>query len=136
MSADPDGEKEGGEGGDTGPRPPLGCERGPDHDVAQMPRRVRGMEEGDVVPPAAGRERVEGGPRFRTHTRRPQITIPPPRLSRRNRTSSIPAAAQSSSSRGSDTLRQNSSMLGPRKSPTSAQPREINRPAAGSPTRT
>src|SRR5204863_515006 len=55
----------------------------PYRDVRQVPERVRRMQERHVVPPASGRERVEGWPRLGAHARRPQMTTPPPRLSRR-----------------------------------------------------
>src|SRR5207248_8387554 len=67
-----------------------------DDDVAQVPGRVRQVEQRHVVAPAAGSERVEGGTCL-AHARLPQITIAPPRLKRRCRNSSMPAARQSSS---------------------------------------
>ena len=70
------------------------CERSADRNVRQMPERVRRMQQRHVIAPAAGCERVERGARAgaRRHARRPQTTIPPPRLMRRARTSAIPAA--------------------------------------------
>src|SRR5207245_3146685 len=94
MRADADGEKEGGEGQPQPPRAPLGRERGSDYHIAQVPERVRRVEERDVVAPAAARERVERRPCSRTHVStcfRPQITMAPPTPRRRCRTSSMPA---------------------------------------------
>ena len=83
VRADPDGEKERRERSEQPGGVPLGRKRGADRDVAQVPERVRGVEEGRVVAPAAGGKRVERGPRSGAHDRRPQMTIPPPRLRRR-----------------------------------------------------
>ena len=82
VRADPDGEKECRERSEQPGGVPLGRERGADRDVAQVPERVRG--EGGSRSRASRRgERVERGPRRGAHDRRPQMTIPPPRLSRR-----------------------------------------------------
>ena len=68
------------------------------------------MEQRHVVAPAAGRERVEGRPRL-GHARRPQTTMPPPRLSGgRGRPRTRPRA-RASSSRGSGQRSSNSRML-------------------------
>ena len=63
-----------------------------DRDVRQVPCRVRRVEQRDVVAPAARSQRVKRRARLGTHARRPQTTMPPPRLSRCARTSSMPAA--------------------------------------------
>ena len=101
VRADSEAEEEGkhGEGKPSGRH--VWGETGPDDDVAQVPARVGQVEERHVVAPAAGGERVEGGTGFAAHIRRPQSTIPPPRLRRRYRTSAMPAARQSSSWRSS-----------------------------------
>ena len=86
-----------------GPGPPLRRERGADHDVRQMPRGVRRMQQRHVVAPAAGCERVERRPRDVVHARRPQTTMPPPRLSlvRARRIARVaPELAQASSGSG------------------------------------
>src|ERR1700675_1571210 len=68
-----------------------------DRDVREMPERVRRMQQRDVVAPSPWRERVEGGTGGAGHVRRPQVTIPPPRLRRCEVAPAIPAASQSSS---------------------------------------
>ncbi len=90
----------------------LGSERRADDDIAQMPGRVREMQDGQVVAPAARCERVErrsgdvkGWPRAHaepeselvSRSRDPQMTAPPPRLMTRRSTSDRPASRQSSS---------------------------------------
>ncbi len=61
MSAHSDREKERRKRGDEAVGVDLRRGRRPEGDVAQMPDGVRGVEERREVPPAAGRERVEGG---------------------------------------------------------------------------
>ena len=82
-------------------RPPTRGDRCADGDVREMPCRVRRVQQRDVVTPAAGCKRVERGTRRFVHARRPHVTMPPPRLSRLERTSRIPASYQSSSRRSS-----------------------------------
>ena len=48
-------------------------EGGSDHDVREMPQRVRRMQQRQVVAPAARLERIERRP-ARAHERRPQVT--------------------------------------------------------------
>ena len=101
VRADPDSEEEGAE-----QQPELrpvepGGDRGSDRDIAQVPDRVRRVEERDVVAPSAGAQGVEGRPRLGGHALRPQITMPPPRLSRRTRMSSTPASRHRESWRSS-----------------------------------
>ena len=100
VGSDADGEGEGGDGC-TEPSPrDDGSEAAADHDVGEVPGRVRQVQERDVVTPAARLERVPGRPgRRHAHRRRPQMTTPPPRLIRRTARSSMPAADQSSSCR-------------------------------------
>ena len=82
VGADPDGQEERGER-EREPRvAEVRREPGPDRDVREVPECVGRMQERDVVAPAAALERVEGRPRD-GHARRPQTTMPPPRLRRR-----------------------------------------------------
>ena len=97
MRPDADGEEEPGERGDQPAWPPVRSECRSDHDVAEVPERVRRVQDRRVVTPATGRKRVERGARLDAHPLCPQMTIPPPRLRRRHLTSSIPAACQRSS---------------------------------------
>ena len=90
VRADPDGEEERGERRQEAVPGERGSERGADRDVAQVPGRVRRVEERDVVAPAAGRERVERGAACLSRHALPHMTMPPPRLSRRACTSSMP----------------------------------------------
>ena len=120
-------------------RVPLRRERGPDHHVAEVPGRVRRVQNRDVVAPAPRRERVERGPgrasaltwtddpRSRSRRRGSACGSGRPRSRRRARGRAAGRAAAAAQSR---------SMLGPRKSPTSRQPEEIRRPASGRPTPT
>src|SRR6476646_1562114 len=81
---------------------PLRSQRRADCDVRQMPQRVRRVQKRDVVAPPTRREGIEGRSDVAPgHARRPQVTIPPPRLRRCELTSAIPAVRQSSTSRGS-----------------------------------
>src|SRR5207253_1387042 len=58
VRADPETEKERDEAGTEPQRAPVGGERGADHDIAEVPERVRGVQERDVVAPAARPECV------------------------------------------------------------------------------
>ena len=79
----------------------LRRERRADRDIGEVPERVRRVEQRHVVAPAAGRERVERGPRAAAHARRPHTTTPPPRLRRCAWMSRRPASRQSSSTASS-----------------------------------
>ncbi len=77
------------------------CQRGADHDVREMPRRVGRVEKRPPVPPSAvarPRKRPDGAqPSAGPPLRVPHITSPPPRLITRTPTSSNPARRQASS---------------------------------------
>src|SRR6266576_2601295 len=70
-------------------------QRGADCNVREVPQGVRRVKQRHVVAPPARRECIEGGTGGAGHARRPQVTIPPPRLSRRDVTPPIPAPCQS-----------------------------------------
>ncbi len=71
----------------------VGASAAPIDDIGQMPERVGRVEQGDVVAPAAGLERVERRALLDFHFPRPHMTTPPPKLRRRKRTSVMPASA-------------------------------------------
>ena len=62
MRADPEPEEEGEDGEPEPPGRHVRRETGADDDIAQVPERVRQVQQGHVVAPAAGGERVEGRP--------------------------------------------------------------------------
>ena len=111
-------------------------ERGADRDVGEMPRRVRRVEQRDVVAPAAGAERVERGPDVvyapASPRHDPAAERHPPRLHvldpggaprvEQPRLRPLRRRSRGSTARGT--------------SPTSCQPWPIARPAAGRPART
>ena len=135
VRSDSHREKEGEQRPPEQARTELRRERGPDHDVGQMPQRVRRMEQRDVVAPTTRPQCVERRARV-VHARAPHMTKPPPRLRRFVCTSLIPASLHARSSLSSGHRAANSRMLWPRKLPTRAQPGEITRPVAGSTSRT
>ncbi len=110
----------------------IGDEAAARDDVGEVPGGVGEVEQGDDLPPATGAEGVPGGP----HPRRPQTTIPPPRLSRRLCASTMPASRHVASSASSGRVRQKETIDGPRKRPTSIHSRDTSRPAPGSNVRT
>ena len=95
VRADADREEERGERG-AEPRPgERRRERGADRDIAQVPERVRRVEERDVVAPAARRKRVERRPRLASLTRAVPRSRPAAEAQPATRTSSTPASRQS-----------------------------------------
>src|SRR5439155_12146748 len=86
-----------------------------DHDVGEVPQRVRRVEQGHVVAPSAGRERVEGGALpLRPHRFIPHVTIAAPLDIVRVWTVPIPAASHQPSCSWSGWERQYSSIDRPR----------------------
>src|SRR5262249_21060596 len=103
-----------------------------DCDVREVPRRVRRVEQRDVVTPSAPAKCVERRPYFFL---RPHVTTPPPRLSRLDLTPSRPASPHAVSCSDIGHRSQKPVIDGFRILPTSCQPSPISRPATGSPTR-
>ena len=118
----------------------VGGERGTDHDVGEMPQRVRGVQQGPPVPPPAGRHRVEGGPRRArvalSHADdpafTPHITTAAPSVSSRDRTWRMPASCHHRTCSGNGARCSRRLMLGPRKLPVCRHCGETNDPSTGS----
>ena len=101
MRGNPHPEEEGDQRETEDPGAEMGRERRADRHIGEMPQGVGRVQQGDVVAPAAGCERVKRRPDGAAHSRSPQVTIPPPRLRLRDLTCSMPASTQSSSRRSS-----------------------------------
>src|SRR5579862_2236407 len=132
MRGDPERERERRHRPEHAVSAEVGGERSSEHDVGEVPERVRQMEHGDVVAPAARFERVER----RLHLLRAHVTSPPPNESRLVCTSVSAASRQASCKRASGQRAWKSRIEPPRNEPTSRQPPPIARPADGSPTPT
>ena len=118
----------------------VGRRRGAERDVAEVPRRVRRVQERDEVAPAARAQRVERRALSRRACRRhrvPHITTPaaeahPPHAA----TAPIPAARHSSASCGERVARVEAVDARPEEAPDLVPlARRRARPSAGSPTR-
>ena len=95
MGGDADGEEEREHRRDEASGVGVWRERRADDDVRQVPRRVRRVQQGPPVAPAAGARGVERGPcHGQPSGLRAHITSPPPRLIERTPTSTSPAASQ------------------------------------------